>query len=181
MVTINVESKATYDAGIAALRTYLANHRTGTVDITVSAYEGGDTLDFKMRCQKLYLDGFQKTGSGKWFHFNDATGWAGSTALPYGGAHRDLGTDKADTKLNPAAKFKIDQIINFEGGKGSMADTLRLGLCFYVVAISEAARFTPIQAAMSDLIGSVKTSYAPKDHHTTYMSNWETLTTANKP
>ena len=59
-----------------------------------------------------------------------------------------------------------------------MAETLRLGLCFYVVAISEATRFAQIQAAMGDLIGSVKTSYAPKDHHTTYMSNWGTLTTA---
>lgn len=74
MLTINFGTKATYDTGITALRTYLANHRKGPVDITVSAYEGADTLDFKMRCQKLYLDGFQKSGSGKWFHFSDVTG-----------------------------------------------------------------------------------------------------------
>ena len=59
MLTINFGTKATYDTGITALRTYLANHRKGPVDITVSAYEGADTLDFKGAVKNCTLTGFK--------------------------------------------------------------------------------------------------------------------------
>jgi hypothetical protein len=175
MLTFSYVSKTLYHKSITTLRTHLEKNRAGYVDITIMPYESAPSkLDVRMDRKTLYIDGFRKSPDGQWYHFKDATGWTGSKALPYGGRHGDLKTNQDTTKFTAGAKFKADQIINFSGDK---ADTLRLGLSYLVVTISEATRFPAVEKNVSGNVGGVET-YLPKKDHKKYMSNWATLTKA---
>ena len=168
MLEFSFVSNATYTASITALRTWVAAHRSGTLDINIMPYEAAEkTLVMRMNLQNLYLDGFRSEPGETWYKFEDAVTLPNAIALKFGGAHRDLMTFDAKTKINGETKFKIDQVINHSG---DMEDKLRLALSFLVVAISEATRFAQIEAHVASALMGPSTYLPIQDKE--LMNNW---------
>ncbi len=164
-----------YTHTIQVLRNQLGRSRGGHVNVAIWAEEDErDLLEMRLNRHDLYLEGFRRQPDGPWYRFRDAPPWAGATPLSFGGSHRELGTTLDTTSFTNATRFAAGHIKRFQGGEDK---SLRDGLCYFVVAISEAVRFPAIEQRVSESLNGIR-KYCPKQDHETCMSKWKTKSAA---